>query len=71
MKERKARSILTILGIAVGIAAIVALLAIGYGMEAAVTGELSEMADLIMVALGSRAWLCCPRRLHRARCQRC
>ena len=52
MKERKARSILTILGIAVGIAAIVALLAIGYGMEAAVTGELSEMADLIMVAPG-------------------
>ena len=52
MKGRKARSILTILGIAVGIAAIVALLAIGYGMEAAVTGELSEMADLIMVAPG-------------------
>ena len=29
-----------------GIAAIVSLLAVGYGMEAAVTGELSEMADL-------------------------
>ncbi|WP_456486390.1 ABC transporter permease [Candidatus Alkanophaga liquidiphilum] len=37
------------MGIAVGIAAIVFLLAVGYGMEAAVTGELSEMADLIMV----------------------
>jgi putative ABC transport system permease protein len=49
IKERKARTSLTLLGIAVGIAAIVSLLSVGYGMEQAVTGELTEMADTIHV----------------------
>ncbi len=52
IKERKARSILTVLGIAVGIAAIVALMSVGYGMEHAITGELTEMADMISVMPG-------------------
>jgi putative ABC transport system permease protein len=49
IKERKARTILTLLGIAVGIAAIVSLLSVGYGMEQAITGELTEMTDMIEV----------------------
>ncbi|NQE44689.1 putative ABC transport system permease protein, partial [ANME-1 cluster archaeon GoMg2] len=42
----------TVLGIAVGIAAIVALMSVGYGMEHAITGELTEMADMISVMPG-------------------
>ncbi|MHC1600276.1 MAG: ABC transporter permease [Candidatus Methanospirareceae archaeon] len=52
IKERKTRSILTVLGIAVGIAAIVALMSVGYGMEEAITGELTGMADMITVFPG-------------------
>jgi len=52
IRERKARSILTVLGIAVGIAAIVSLMSVGYGMEEAITGELSSMADVISVMPG-------------------
>lgn len=37
IKERRVRSILTMLGIAVGIAAIVALISVGYGMEEGIT----------------------------------
>ncbi len=52
IRERKARSILTVLGIAVGIAAIVSLMSVGYGMEEAITGELTGMADMISVMPG-------------------
>jgi putative ABC transport system permease protein len=52
IKERKARSALTVLGIAVGIAAIISLMGIGYGMEQVITGELTKMADTIMVMPG-------------------
>jgi len=52
IKERKARTSLTLLGIAVGIAAVIALMSVGYGFEKSVTGELVEMADLIMVLPG-------------------
>jgi putative ABC transport system permease protein len=52
IRERKARSILTVLGIAVGIAAIVSLMSVGYGMEHAITGELTGMADMITVMPG-------------------
>jgi putative ABC transport system permease protein len=52
IRERKTRSILTVLGIAVGIAAIVSLMSIGYGMEHAITGELTGMADMISVMPG-------------------
>jgi len=52
IRERKARSILTVLGIAVGIAAIVSLMSVGYGMEEAITGELTGMADMISVLPG-------------------
>jgi putative ABC transport system permease protein len=52
IRERRTRSILTILGIAVGIAAIVSLVSVGYGMEEAITGELTSFADLISVVPG-------------------
>ena len=52
IRERRTRSILTVLGIAVGIAAIVSLVSVGYGMEEAITGELTSMADLISVIPG-------------------
>ncbi|NQE06746.1 hypothetical protein C5S32_12820 [ANME-1 cluster archaeon GoMg1] len=49
MKERKARSALTVLGIMVGIGAVIALMSVGYGMQESITGQLVEMADVIMV----------------------
>ncbi|MDD2666070.1 MAG: ABC transporter permease [Methanocellales archaeon] len=52
IKERKFRSFLTLLGIAVGIAAIIALIAVGYGMQYSITEELVGMADIIMVMPG-------------------
>ncbi|MCW3133910.1 MAG: ABC transporter permease [Methanophagales archaeon] len=52
IKERKARTALTILGITVGIGAVIALMSIGYGMQESITGQLTEMADLIMVMPG-------------------
>ena len=53
MKERKTRSILTMLGITVGIAAAIAIMSISYGMQESITEQLSEMADTIMVTPGS------------------
>jgi putative ABC transport system permease protein len=50
--ERKTRSILTMLGIMVGIGAVIALISIGFGMQAAITDQLVEMADVIMVTPG-------------------
>ncbi|MHC1573743.1 MAG: ABC transporter permease [Candidatus Syntropharchaeales archaeon] len=52
IRERKFRSFLTLLGISVGIAAIIGLIAIGSGMEGAITGQLTEMSDLIVVMPG-------------------
>jgi putative ABC transport system permease protein len=56
IKERKARTSLTLLGIAVGIAAVIALMSVGYGFEQSVTGELVEMADLIFVMPGKASF---------------
>ena len=52
IRERRTRSILTVLGIAVGIAAIVSLMSVGYGLEEAIGGELTGFADLISVVPG-------------------
>lgn len=52
IKERKLRSFLTLLGIAIGIMAIVSLMAVGTGMQHAVTGELSRMSDIIILMPG-------------------
>jgi len=52
IRERRTRSILTVLGIAVGIAAIVSLMSVGYGLEEAIAGELTGFADLISVVPG-------------------
>ncbi|MBN1455058.1 MAG: ABC transporter permease, partial [Methanomicrobia archaeon] len=54
VKQRKARSALTILGITVGIGAVIALISIGMGMQAAITEQLIEMADVIMVTPGAQ-----------------
>ena len=53
IKERKSRVFLTLLGIAIGIMAIVALMSIGEGMQKAVVGELSSLSDTIIVTTGS------------------
>ena len=52
IKERLSRSILTLLGIAIGIMAIIALMGIGEGMNVAVEGELSSLSDTIIVNVG-------------------
>jgi len=52
IRERKTRSILTMLGVVVGIAAVIAIMSISYGMEESITEQLSEMADLIIVRPG-------------------
>ncbi|MDD2777840.1 MAG: ABC transporter permease, partial [Methanocellales archaeon] len=52
IRERKFRSFLTLLGIAVGIAAIISLIAVGYGMQHSITKELTGMADIITVMPG-------------------
>jgi putative ABC transport system permease protein len=52
LKERMSRSILTLLGIAIGIMAIISLMSIGEGMNQAVEGELSSLSDTIIVYVG-------------------
>ena len=52
IKERMSRSILTLLGISIGIMAIISLMGIGEGMQAAVSGELSSLSDTIIVTAG-------------------
>jgi len=52
IRERMSRSILTLLGIAIGIMAIISLMAVGEGMNEAVTGELSNLSDTIIVSTG-------------------
>ncbi len=53
IKERKSRVALTLIGIAIGIMAIVSLMSIGDGMQAAVTNELSSLSDTIIVTTGN------------------
>ncbi len=52
IRERKTRVFLTLLGIAIGIMAIVSLMSIGEGMEVAITEELSSLSDTILVTIG-------------------
>jgi putative ABC transport system permease protein len=52
IRERKTRVILTLLGIAIGIMAIISLMSIGEGMEVAITQELSSLSDTIFVTIG-------------------
>jgi putative ABC transport system permease protein len=52
LRNRMSRSILTLLGIAIGIMAIISLMALGEGMQQAVTGELSSLSDVIIVSTG-------------------
>ena len=52
IRERKTRVFLTLLGIAIGIMAIVSLMSIGEGMEVAITQELSSLSDTILVSIG-------------------
>jgi putative ABC transport system permease protein len=52
LRHRFSRSVLTLLGIAIGIMAIISLLALGEGMQQAVTGELSSLSDVIIVSTG-------------------
>ena len=52
IKERKSRVILTLVGIAIGIMAIVSLMGLVEGMQQAVIGELSSLSDTIIVTTG-------------------
>lgn len=52
IRERKTRVFLTLLGIAIGIMAIVSLMSLGEGMQQAVTQELSTLSDTIIVTIG-------------------
>jgi len=54
IRERKARAALTVLGITVGIGAVIALISLGFGMQASITDQLVEMADVIMVTPGAQ-----------------
>jgi len=54
LKNRKVSSILTILGIVIGISAIIALLSIGVGLEQSISEQLEDIgSDKIMVMTGS------------------
>ena len=53
LRARLSRSLLTLLGIAIGIMAIVSLMGLGEGMQQAVTGQLSSLSDTIIVIAGS------------------
>jgi putative ABC transport system permease protein len=52
LRHRLSRSILTLLGIAIGIMAIISLMALGEGMQEAVTGQLSSLSDVVIVSTG-------------------
>jgi putative ABC transport system permease protein len=52
LRHRMSRSLLTLLGIAIGIMAIISLLALGEGMQQVITGELSSLSDVIIVSTG-------------------
>ncbi len=52
LRHRMSRSLLTLLGIAIGIMAIISLMGLGEGMQQAVTGELSSLSDVIIVSTG-------------------
>jgi putative ABC transport system permease protein len=52
LQHRMSRSFLTLLGIAIGIMAIISLMALGEGMQQAVTGQLSSLSDVIIVSTG-------------------
>jgi putative ABC transport system permease protein len=57
LRARLSRSLLTLLGIAIGIMAIVSLMGLGEGMQQAVTGQLSSLSDTIIVNAGSSGGL--------------
>ncbi len=52
LRHRLSRSLLTLLGIAIGIMAIISLMGLGEGMQQAITGELSDLSDIIIVTAG-------------------
>jgi putative ABC transport system permease protein len=52
LRHRLSRSLLTLLGIAIGIMAIISLMGLGEGMQQAITGQLSSLSDVIVVSVG-------------------
>jgi putative ABC transport system permease protein len=52
LRHRFSRSLLTLLGIAIGIMAIISLLALGEGMQQVIAGELSSLSDVVIVSTG-------------------
>ncbi len=52
LRHRMSRSLLTLLGIAIGIMAIISLMGLGEGMQQAITRQLSSLSDVIIVTTG-------------------
>jgi putative ABC transport system permease protein len=52
LRHRFSRSLLTLLGIAIGIMAIISLLALGEGMQQVIAGELSSLSDVVIISTG-------------------
>ena len=54
LKHRKTRTWLTMIGIVIGIAAVVSIISLGQGLENAITGQFEEMGtDKIIIIPGS------------------
>ncbi|MEM0493382.1 MAG: ABC transporter permease [Candidatus Thermoplasmatota archaeon] len=56
LQHRLTRSLLTLLGIAIGIMAIISLMALGEGMQQAIIGELSTLSDVIIITTGGNIY---------------
>jgi len=56
LRNRFSRSLLTLLGISIGIMAIISLLALGEGMQQAITGELSSLSDVVIISTGGSSF---------------
>lgn len=55
----KMRSFLTALGIIIGIAAVITMLAIGQGSKASIKANIAEMgSNMIMISPGADTWRC-------------
>lgn len=55
--RRKVRTILTIVGVVVGAAAIIVMISLGLGMNASLDNYIESMGDLTMIELNSYVWM--------------
>lgn len=55
--RRKARTVLTVIGVVVGAAAIILMVSLGLGMNASLDAYIESMGDLTMIDLNSYVWI--------------